>query len=282
MANNRYGDKKGRLEVKEVRIETVDQAVVDYFSKKLAVSFSEGNERRPVPVKFATGERWSMVRDDTIRDENGTLILPLIAVIRTEINRDPALLRGVGQEVKQFVVGSNIHPKNSNLQQKVYQRKKLGFPEIKREKTLEYVSIPFPDFANLMYEIKIWTQYTIQMNEILEKLFYDYNMHNSFVMPIDYERGKPKGASNYFVGYSDETLSPDSNVEDFSGQERIIKYNYTITVPSYFMLNPKDESTSYGKDEEGKHVTYKKQSSNDFQLKEELLSLEEFEELFGE
>ena len=34
MANNFYTDKVGRYEITPTSIETVDQAVVDYFSKK--------------------------------------------------------------------------------------------------------------------------------------------------------------------------------------------------------------------------------------------------------
>lgn len=33
--NNRYNDKKGKIELPEVKIRTVDQALYDYFDKKL-------------------------------------------------------------------------------------------------------------------------------------------------------------------------------------------------------------------------------------------------------
>jgi hypothetical protein len=280
MANNRYGDKKGRIEVKPVTIETVDRAMRDYFAKKLAISVKTDTDRKKVPVIFSTGERWNLSRDDKqFRDENGTLILPIIAIIRREINKDKTL-RGIGQEVKQFSITSEIHKKNSNLQAQVFNRKKRGFPTIKPAETREYLTIPFPDFANVLYEVVIWAQYTQQMNEMLEKIFYSYNIHESFVMPVEYDGDKPKGNSYYFVGHANDVFSADNNFEDFSEQERIIKYSNEITVPAYFILDPDSTSLSYGKDEEGRHILYKKQSSNKTKITEEIVSLDEFEELF--
>jgi len=280
MANNRYDDKKGRLEIKLTSIETVDQAVFDYFNKKLAITVNDNGGRKKVPVIYATGERWKLVRDNKeIRDENGTLILPLIAIIRTDIDREPAERLG-GQEVKQITISSNVHVKNSNLQQRVFQRKKNGFPEPKRPPTREYLTIPFPDFANLHYQVKIWTQYTGEMNEVLERIFYAYDHMDSFVMPVEYENKKPKGKSHYFVGYREGNVTPESNSEDFTDQERIIRYTYSIKVPAYFVLDPKDEPLSYGKDDDGKHIYIKKQSANDISLKEQVLSHEEYEEMF--
>ena len=147
---------------------------------------------------------------------------------------------------------------------------------------MEYFTIPFPDFCTIFYEISIWTQFEQQMNEILEKIFYSYEyILDSFVLPIEYDGREPKGNSGYFVGFREGDVSPQSNVEEFTDQERIIKTLYMIKVATYLILDPKDEALSYGRDEKGKKVLYRQQSANDISIKEQILTMEEYEELYG-
>lgn len=286
--NNSYNDKSGRYSIKPVTIKTVDQSCIDYFDKRLNIHVDSGTDKRSkVPVIFATGERWALIRDNKgIRDDNGTLILPLISVRRTLIDRTPGE-HALGQETPSITIRKQIHSKTANIQNALYARAVRGFPQPKREPVYEYLTIPFPDFANVYYEIVIWAQYQNQMNEILEKIFYNYDHGDSFVMPVEYDGHKRKGNSYYFVGFRDGNVAPQSNVEEFSDQERIIKYLYTIKVPAYFMFDPKDETLAYGrkkstsKDDDGSKVVYKLQSTNELKVKETILSVEDFEKLFS-
>lgn len=88
MSNNSFFDKKGRYEIKPVTLETIDRVVRDYFDKKLNITVQTEIDKKKVSVLFASGERWKLSRDD-LRDENGTLILPLISIRRTNIDRTP-------------------------------------------------------------------------------------------------------------------------------------------------------------------------------------------------
>lgn len=287
MPNNVYNDASGRYSIKNVTLETVDSAVRDYFDKKISISVDTEKGRNKVPVIFAAGERWKMIRDNKgLRDENGTLILPVIAIRRTNIDRTPGM-RALGQETPFITISKRIHDKTGNIQNLVNTRKLNGFPQLRKSPVFEYLTIPFPDFAVVFYEIVIWTQYQTQMNEILQKIFYNYEHMDSFVMPVEYDGKKRKGNSYYFVGFRDGTVVPQSNVEEFTNQERIIKYSYTIKVPAYFILDPDDESLAYGRNksqsstDDGSKVVFKDQSVTDVKLKESFISLEEFEKLFG-
>lgn len=288
--NNAYNDKKGRYDIKPVTLETVDQAVVDYFDKKLdtTVEVDDVTHRRSkVPVIFATPERWKLIRDNKgLRDQNGTLVLPLISIRRVNINRTPGM-SAMGTEVPRILVKKNIHAKTANIQNLTETRRRAGFLQPKKEPVYEYMSIPFPDFATVYYEVVIWTQYQGQMNEILEKIFYSYEHMDSFVMPVEYDGKKRKGNSYYFVGFRDGDVAPQSNVEEFTEKERIIKYTYSLKVPTYLMLDPKDEALSYGtvegqsRSDDGGKVVFKYQSANQVSLKEKVSTPEEFEKLFG-
>ena len=163
----------------------------------------------------------------------------------------------------------------------VERRKSSGFPETKKIPVDEYLTIPFPDFCTIFYEIVIWSQQQTQMNEILEKIFYNYDYMDSFVLPVEYDGTKRKGNSYYFVGYRDGDVAPQTNVEEFSNEERVIRYSYTIKVPAYLMLDPKDEALAYGrnrnigKNDDNSKVVFKSQNAVNFQLKESFVSAQQ-------
>ena len=286
--NNTYNDKRSRYSIPLVTLETVDSAVTDYFNKKLNIHVdAEKGNRKKVEAIWALGERWKITRKNNFKDANGTLILPLMSIKRTDINRDPGF-GGLGQETAYITIVTENHPKTSNIQNLVKQRKIFGYSELTQEPVRTILTIPYPDFCTVSYEISIWSQYETQMNEILEKIFYsyDYKRTSSFLMPVDYDGVSPKGGSNYFVGFKDGNVTPQSNTEDITDQERVIKYTYTIRTPVYLILDAKDETLSYGKDREGvestgKKIVYEQQTQNQVRLKEEVLSLENFLKLYG-
>ena len=280
--NNRFLDKEGTYPIKEVNIRSVDSAVVDYFNKTLKLHVNNPSGRKKVESLFSTGERWALIRKNNFRDENGTLILPIISIKRNSIDRTRGF-GGMAQETKEITISRKIHPKSSFLQNNIETRRMTGFPEKKEDKTIyEYLTAPFPDFAIALYTITIWTQYQNHMNEILESIFYAYNWHDSFVMPLDYDGKTPKGNSFYFVGFRDGLdINNAGNLEEFTDGERLIKYEYNIKVPFYLLLNPKDQPLSYGRDEVGKNVVYKYQNRPLISIRESELSEEEYKKLLG-
>ncbi len=289
MANPNFPGKAGRYEIKPVTIETVDQAVFDYFDKKIRLSVDASGVNKKVPILFATGERWKTVREKKgIRDENKTLILPLLTIQRLDIDRTPGF-NSFGQEVPSITISSQIHGKTQNLQNQLKQRRLNGFPQVTKDKVVrEYFTLPTPDYATVYYQVLIWTQYTEHMNEILEKIFHSYDYKDSFVLPVDYDGKKPLGNSYYFVGFRDGNLSSQSNFEEFTDQERIIRYTYNIKVSAFFILDPKDTPLSYGKNiqgsrkDDGKNVVYKSQNSVEIKFAERVSTLKEFLDLFGD
>ena len=294
MSNNLWNDASGRYPFKTVGIREIDEATVNYFQKRLALSveISDG-KRRVVPVILATGERWSMIRDRRgIRDENKTLILPLITVQRLDIDRTLGF-GGLGLETPSITISKRIHPE-TNIKQNLYQQRNKFFPTARKNKKIyEILTIPFPDFCSVYYQVMIWAQYMSQMNEMLEKIFYMYDHADSFVMPMEYDKNNQaiKGNGRYFVGFRETTsISAQNNFEEFTDDERIIRYQYNIKVPAYFILDPKDKPLSYGKDkggtknDTGQHIVYKQQTADEIVIEarnERVLTTEEIAKLFN-
>jgi len=73
--------------IPEAGIEDIDRAVFDLFDKNISFEVLSNNELVKVPVVFAAGERFALTRrKNPIRDDNNTLILPLIAISRNNVD----------------------------------------------------------------------------------------------------------------------------------------------------------------------------------------------------
>ncbi len=230
-----------------ITIETVDIALSDFFKFRVASRVKDHeNKLKKVEVVWAAGERWKMIRNNKMRDEHGTLVLPLLSIARTLIDRSPQQ-RLPGIEVSEMVISKDLHPRTNVINNMIKVLKGGVLKEEEKRKIYEITTIPFPDFAVLHYEIIIWSQYEQHQNEMLEKFFDTLDLQQSFVISTEdpnfdrgniqfSERKSPKGI--WFVGYLDPSISNQSNTSEFSGQERILKHSFTITIPSYFILQP--------------------------------------------
>ena len=251
-------------EYQNITIETVDQAVKDWFDFAVDVHVKTPTEElHKVPVLFASGERWATARDQRgIRDKNGLLILPLISVRRTNIDRDRSQM-ALGTEQKTMTVSREIAQK-TNIIQNAIEARNPARKAANNKVVHEITTIPFPDWFNTGYEIIIQTQYTTQMNKILEKIFDALDLQNSFVMPVGMSKFESDSKDkewedrkllnkHYFVGFMDTDMNDTGNFEEFTDQERIIRYAYNINVPTYLQLDPEGTRPSV----QVKHSSYK-------------------------
>ena len=77
-----------------MRIEDIDRAVFNLFDKQINIEvsyeWSNPGSVRKVPVIFATGERFALTRRDSpLRDDQNTLILPVISIMRQDVDFSP-------------------------------------------------------------------------------------------------------------------------------------------------------------------------------------------------
>lgn len=80
------------FDLPEAGIEDVDRAIFNLFDKDINFDVETNGELTKVPVVFAAGERFALTRrKQPIRDDNNTLILPLISIVRGEIDFSPNL-----------------------------------------------------------------------------------------------------------------------------------------------------------------------------------------------
>lgn len=258
--------KKEHSNVRPVTLETVDQAIYDWFDRTVdAHAEHQSGDRRKVPVRMAAGERFSMSRERKgVRDKNGVLILPILTVRRRGIEPQPGM-QSLGTETARLTVSRRISGKTNNLMNlNTLRQPSQRMPD---PVVFEVTSIPFPDRSVMTYELKIQTQYITQMNSVLEKIFHQLDLQKSFVAPFENQGRHPLGTAQvqfeerppfiggYVVGFFDSTLSDSDNFDEFTDQERIVQYSTNIQVPTTLQLDPegvepavKIEKTAYSVD----------------------------------
>ncbi len=73
--------------IPEAGIEDIDRAVFKLFDEDISFEIVSNNELTKVPVVFAAGERFALTRrKNPIRDNNNTLILPIISIVRSTVD----------------------------------------------------------------------------------------------------------------------------------------------------------------------------------------------------
>jgi hypothetical protein len=269
------------ITVPSCTIEDVDRALFNLFNEDLPLIYQQRNETKKIPVIFATGERFAVLRRKRpLRDNQGALILPLISIMRTGIEQDIARGTGPGQgapitikkklgkedpEYQALVnklglqnqdrVASEAHllgkstARTVDLNQRptgvkpgtVATRDPATAPSIAARagelldpsignNIYEIITMPPVKYFTATYDVTFWTQYTVQMNDMITAMMSAYQNNHQRTFRIE----TPKGY--WFVAYVANSLSPGNNFDSFTDEERIVRYNFTIEVPGYVVL----------------------------------------------
>jgi hypothetical protein len=101
----------------------------------------------------------------------------------------------------------------------------------------EIITIPYPEFILVEYNVSFWTQYLQNMNKLLESILIQFDgQEKAFKLTT------PKGYE--FVAYFQGQFSPDTNFSDFTDSERVIKHNFNIKVPGFILAPDSDDLPS--------------------------------------
>lgn len=256
-------------------IEDVDRALFTLFDKDLPFTYVHKGETRRSPVIFASGERFAVLRrKKPLRDKAGSLVLPLVSIMRTGIHQAPMMGSATSQNID-IVVSRKLSDKDSdyqkilnkmNLQNSDDAARSIALrrsaagqdnadkgvvnkqaavshqqpttlrqvenipisldPSIK-DNIYEVITMPPPKYYVANYEITFWTQYTVQMNNMLMSMMSLYQNYAQRTFKLE----TPKGY--WFVAYVEEDFSPGNNFDDFADSERLVRYSFNLKVPAY-------------------------------------------------
>jgi len=213
-----------------VGIYDVDSAFKNFLEKDVKPTVEDDGRFYPVPVMYASPEKWaSAQRDGFMRDDNGMILTPVISFKRNNLS--------INTELAKLKVAQNedTHQMFERKYTRVNRYDQFSILTEQQEKR-EFMSVERPDYVNLEYEVVVWCDYMEQVNKIVEQ--------------IVFFQGRSFGDRYKFVikgdSYSFETISE-------MGQDRITKANINLTTKAYIvpeyaaMANNTNRKISIGK-----------------------------------
>lgn len=223
-------------------IEDLDKAVFNLFDKQIPLFYELQGEQKKIPVIFATGERFAVLRrNKPLTDKKGALILPLISITRSNIDNNPA--KGISNnQMFPEVITRRVAKKNTEWRQL---NNFEGFNSIKhssRENQTSYnlmpqienniyetIEIPPVKYFGATYEVSIWSSFTQQMNDILTTIMSSYTLNPGQQFRIESEKGY------WFPAFVENTFAQETSYSDFTDAERYVKYNMSMSTTGYIL-----------------------------------------------
>ena len=226
-------------------LEDVDKAVFNLFDNQIPLYYDKEGEQHKVPVIFATGERFAILRrKKPLQDKNGALILPLISITRSSLENVPQkgmsnnqmfphiLKKRLSQKDLEYRQSKNIEGLENGASLNRDNKNNKDFllnPRFKNN-VIETIEIPPIKYFGVSYEVTIWSSFTQQMNRFIESIMSAYTINPGQQFKIE----SPKGY--WFPAFIDSSFSMDASYEEFTDSERYIKYTFSVSSTGYLIL----------------------------------------------
>lgn len=223
-------------------IEDLDYAIFNLFNSQIPLFYEMQGEQKKIPVVFATGERFAILRrNQPLTDKSGALMLPLISIARSNIDNNPQKGMSNNQMFPE-VIARRVSEKNTEWRQL---NNFEGFQHIKHtskkgqsgyslkhqidNNIYETIEIPPVKYFGATYEVSIWSSFTQQMNDIITTIMSAYTQNPGQQFRVESKTGY------WFPAFVENTFSQDSTYNDFTDEERFIKYNMTISATGFIL-----------------------------------------------
>ena len=233
------------IEFQPSTIETVDFALFSYFNEHCNLHTNSNKGWRKVPVIWVGAERAFQVKHNKdLRDSGGMLVLPMMAVERLSIKRDPArkgmmpadLLNHGDVQGGAITIARRIRQDKTSVYRSAAQAKRWAGDAFggdgQRPKqsadgkvVYETITMPMPSYVVVEYKLLVQTDFHQQMNEILQSLYSRTGNHKHFMIQHDNHR---------FEAFMDD-FGYDSNLATLEEEDRTLKTEVTITVEAYLI-----------------------------------------------
>ena len=211
-----------------IGVKDIDTAVINHMKNVMKPVVKEANEIIKVPVLYANEERWKSVRGrGTLRDRNGSIILPIILVRRTSIGMNPDMPLSFDNDVKGKFI-SVVRSSNGWSRSNRYDR----FAVLTGQKPVEeFIKTGMPDFVVANYTIVMMTAFMEQMNDL------------NTIMVEHLETYWGDQTSHRFLSALEGDISNEEQME--SQGERLIRNELTLSMKGYMI--PEFTDNVFGK-----------------------------------
>lgn len=205
---------------KSVGLFDIDYAMMTYLEDVALPKLDYNGKSVSIPVIYGNSERWKGARRDGVyRDKKGSIQLPLMMIRRTSIAKDDTMPM------------QNRHVSYPTITKYSKDNRYDRFTALggSMKPKYELFNIVMPDYVEVNYECMVWTDYTEQLNSVIEQL--------NFTSSYWGDRDK----------FKFRTSISDFNVinEVGEGSQRINRVEFSLNVKAYLLPEKFDgESTT--------------------------------------
>jgi hypothetical protein len=225
---NQLKSNKGDFK-QSVSLFDIDYAMMSYLEDTVLPTLDDNGKALKIPVIYGNSERWNGARRQGVfRDIHGKIQLPLLMIRRTSIAKDeamPMLKRHVSYQ------GVTKYSKDNR-----YDRFTLLGTTSKPK--YEIYKIQMPEYVEVNYECMGWTNFTEQLNQVIEQLNYT---------------GQYWGDKDRFK-FRTEVSEFNVVNEVGEGTERINRVEFNLNVKAYLLPEKFDEQSTIKKSMSTKKV----------------------------
>lgn len=258
-----------------IGIEQIDRAVFDLFDEELKFEVNSKSGTRSVPVIFATGERFALTRrKKPLRDKNNANILPLISIVRENIDIGPS--QGGKSTAISFraqpgyYIKKRLAKKDRSFQNLINKPGLINQDNVSSDKnfidstnklaTVDDTVATRRSKQNLQYSkssvINLKEEINTNIFELIQvpypyfiSLSYNITFWCQYMQQgnqmIEYFLAKIRVPGGEFpiktkegydlVAFIGDNINFDNNFDNMTDDERIIKYSFTMTIPGYIL-----------------------------------------------
>jgi glutaredoxin len=149
----------------------IDFAMKWFVENEIQPQVTHNNELINVPVIFANGEKWDSVRRlGYLRDEKGMLQSPLVVLKRNTLTeRDQLKKLDTNRPVSIDGIGNQMYYRAKYNKRNRYEDELFPIPINNPQESKEIYAINIPEYVDIEYDLMLWTDFTTQMNELVEQ-----------------------------------------------------------------------------------------------------------------
>ena len=198
-----------------ITLKDIDTSIIKYIKNVIKPTVQEANERVKVTVMYGNEERWKAVRKrGVLRDRNNALILPLIMLKRTAVEKSDAI-PGYEHDIRRKY--TEIVRKSGWSKENRYSKFAIQTGE---SPVYENLVTSIPNFVNITYEFVLWTNFIEQMNPLVESF-------------MEYDKTYWGDTNTYrFISNLDSVSDASEMSQD---GERFIKSTFSVTSKAYLL-----------------------------------------------
>ena len=229
---------------KPCTIETIDTGFVEHLQNEFNIHVFTNSGFRKVPVIWVGAERAFQTKADaSLRDTAGKLILPIMTVQRTGMQKDPSFKGAVQADIVSpktgprgyaggaFRIARKINQKKTSQLQNSYNLSKRGPNQAFGEKTLQQIVfdeylVPVPVYVAITYSITLRCEYQQQMNQMVLPFITVPGQINHFVVKKDGHR---------FESFIQQEFTANNNLSNMSEEERRFETKIDVKVLGYLI-----------------------------------------------